>query len=220
MVSSEMGNRTIRGRVLITMTSAIRSLLALLVVAGAVSAASLDEGVERYFAMDYVAAERHLQAVSDAEPENARAFAYLGLALAGRNQPSEAQTAIDRACGLAPESDEVLAARGIVRVLRRQYDPAASDLNKAREIRSDSELAVFGLGMLHTERKQHQQAVDALEKAIEMNPENALAYYYAGIAYNGLRRSDKMVEKFQTFLRLAPRTPEAQKVQSLLRAVR
>ena len=62
-------------------------------------------------------------------------------------------------------------------------------------------------------------AIDDLEKAMAKNPGNAYAHYYAGVAYNGLKRTDKMVEHFQHFLRLAPRAPEAKKIQSVLRAV-
>ena len=43
---------------------------------------------------------------------------------------------------------------------------------------------------------------------------------YAGLSYNALKRPDKMIDHFQKFMKLAAKAPEADRVQSILRATR
>ena len=57
-----------------------------------------------------------------------------------------------------------------------------------------------------------QQAVEIIKRKADF----AYAYFWRGQAYYGKKRADKMVSDFETFLKLAPKSPEAPIVRQLL----
>jgi tetratricopeptide (TPR) repeat protein len=102
----------------------------------------------------------------------------------------------------------------------KDWDKAEAALRAAQEINADNPEIHYLRGRVAAARKNYAAAAADFEKAIELNPRHAYAHYYAGIAYNSLKRPDKTVQHFNIFLKLAPDAPEAEKVQSLLRALR
>jgi TolA-binding protein len=55
-----------------------------------------------------------------------------------------------------------------------------------------------------------------MSDAIKRKPDFAYAYFWRGQAYYGKKKADKMVSDFETFLKLAPKSPEAPIVRQLL----
>ena len=119
----------------------------------------------------------------------------------------------------------------------QQSEVAAAKLNEAREVlkAGDTDKAITLLneaqaadannaevyhfrGVAHASKTNFQAAAADLEKAIEIDPANAQSHYYLGIVYSRLGQRDKSINHYQTFLKLAPDSPDAPKVQSLLRA--
>jgi Flp pilus assembly protein TadD len=49
-----------------------------------------------------------------------------------------------------------------------------------------------------------------LDKALELRPDDSGVYLELGIAYEGLDKIDKAVSAYQTAVRLAPQSTEAQ----------
>lgn len=84
----------------------------------------------------------------------------------------------------------------------------------------DNAEAPYYLGLAYVGKKNYAEAAKQLEKALEMDPHNDYAHYYLGQVYSSLKRPDKMVDHFTTFLKRQPDAPEADKVRSVLRAVR
>jgi tetratricopeptide (TPR) repeat protein len=180
----------------------------------------LESGIELYNAKKYAEAEGVLAEVVQADGENARAHEYLGLARLSLGKLDEAEAALSRAQDLAPESDTVKVGVARVSIEKKQFDRAEEALNSAREINKENTDVPLYSGVLKLAKRDYQGAINDLNEAIAGKTENASAYYYAGLAYNALKRPDKMVESFQTFLKLAPSAPEADRVRSLLRSVR
>jgi Tfp pilus assembly protein PilF len=74
----------------------------------------------------------------------------------------------------------------------------------------------IGFGYLY--EKQWQKAKDALDKVVAADPKYAHAHYYRGLAWDKLGRKDNMLIDMDTFVKLAPDSPEASKAQALLAA--
>ena len=184
------------------------------------SAQNLERGIDLYNAYKYAEAERTLSQVTEAEPDNVQAHEYFGLALLGAGKIGEAETALSRAQELDPNSDSVRIGLARVFIERKQFDRAEAALQEAAALNNDNGDVPLYRGAMKLAQRNYQGAVDDLNIALSRKPDNAYANYYAGLAWNGLKKPDKMVESFQTFLKLAPNAPEAERVKSLLRSVR
>jgi tetratricopeptide (TPR) repeat protein len=182
--------------------------------------ADLERGIDLYNARKYAEAEQLLAQVVQQNGENARAHEYLGLARLSSGKLDEAYAELSRAEELAPASDSVKVGLARVLIEKKEFDRAEEALKKAREINGDNVDVPLYSGSVKLAKRNYQDAIKDLNDAIARKPDNAYAHYYAGLAYNGLKRPDKMVDSFQTFLKLAPDAPEAEKVRSLLRSVR
>jgi tetratricopeptide (TPR) repeat protein len=93
----------------------------------------------------------------------------------------------------------------------------------AKAVLADSptqEMAVAALGDSLVGQKKYDEAVTRMGAAIGAKASLAHAYYWRGQAYYKKSQPDKMVADFETFLRLAPRAPEAATVQQLLAGLR
>ena len=81
--------------------------------------------------------------------------------------------------------------------------------------------------LTRTQAALYQQAVKELAAeldsksiegadAIKRKADFAYAYFWRGQAYYGKKKADRMVSDFETFLKLAPKSPEAPIVRQLL----
>ncbi len=193
------------------------TLIAILTTASVVFAADLQKGIELYKAKNYTEASAAFNEVIGEEPGNAEAHAYLGLSLLGEKKTAQAQKEFEKAADLDPKSDAAKVGMARVYLEQKNYDKAKAALDKASD---ESAEVPFYQGIVSLGKKRYDEAAKLLEKALEMNPENDYAHYYLGVAYSSLKRPDKMVDHFETFLKRQPDAPEAEKVQSVLRAVR
>ena len=180
----------------------------------------LSRGIDLYNARKYAEAVRALQTVVESQSDNAEAQTYLGLAYIATGNIGEARAALQRAEELAPNSDAVKVGQARVAIEGQQFDMAEAALQRAAEINEGNPDVALYRGALRVAQRNYQAAVNELNEAIARKRNNPYAYYYIGLAYNGLKRPDKVVESFETFLKLAPDAPEAERVKSLLRSVR
>ena len=185
-----------------------------------VAAATLDQAKQLYEEGQYEQAEAALREVTASEPENAKAHFLLGMTLLERSKLDEAQSEFAKGSGEGVEPDQLNVGLARLHIERQQMDQALARLDEAHGQNANNPDVYYYRGLVRANRKEFGGAAADLEKAIEMKPGNAKAHYYAGLSYNGLNRPDKMVEHFQTFLKLAPDAPEADRVRSLLRNVR
>jgi tetratricopeptide (TPR) repeat protein len=79
--------------------------------------------------------------------------------------------------------------------------------------------AHFQKGLALSARQDMAGASAAFEKATELDPAWADAHYYAGLAYSKVKRVDLMAQHFDTFLKLAPQSPQRPEVQSIMRTL-
>jgi tetratricopeptide (TPR) repeat protein len=183
-------------------------------------AQELDEGIRLYNEGKYEDAERVLRPLAERESSNAQVHYYLGLAFLEMGRLAEAESQLNQASeeNLAPGRLKVGQAR--VALKKGATDRAITLLNEAQAADSENAELYHYRGIARASKQDYAAAAADLEKAIELDPSSAESHYYAGMVYGRLKRTDRMVNHYQMFLRLAPNSPEAPKVQSLLRSVR
>ena len=65
-------------------------------------------------------------------------------------------------------------------------------------------------------QRKFDEAITKMSDVIGRKPDLAYPYFWRGQAYYGKKKADRMVDDFQTFLKLAPKAPEAGVVRQLL----
>jgi tetratricopeptide (TPR) repeat protein len=183
-------------------------------------APQLSEGAKQYREHRFAEAEKSLRADVSAHPDDAEAHAMLGRNLAALKKADEGDGEIRKAQEMGLAEDRVQVAMAAAAIERRDTGKAMELLNKVVEANPESAEAFHYRGMVKTQQKDFQGGVADLEEAVELDPGRAYSHYYLGLAYNGLKRPDKMAEELQTFLKLAPNAPDADKVRSVLKAFR
>ncbi len=195
--------------------------IALLLTAGALGwTADLGKGMERFKERDYPAAEQEMRAVVEMEPRNAEALRVLGLSLVRQGKSAESIAVLESAVAVGPDFPDAKLALAAGFAAEKRYPEAEKLIDEVTVQKSDHDDLPYYRGMMAVLRKQYKDAVPHLETAIEKDPENGYAYYYAGLAYSNTKRPDKMVGAFNNFLRLEPKSPDAAKVRSFLKASR
>ena len=182
--------------------------------------ADLGKGMERFKERDYPAAEQEMRAVVEMEPRNAEALRVLGLSLVRQGKSAESIAVLESAVAVGPDFPDAKLALATGLAAEKRYADAEKLVDEVAEQKSDHEDLPYYRGMLAVLKKQYKDAMPQLETAIERDPENGYAYYYAGLAYSNMKRPDKMVGAFNNFLRLEPKSPDAAKVRSFLKASR
>jgi len=201
----------------------LKTTIAILIVVAsglAYQGSDVQRGIALYNTQKYAEAEQVLAQAVQAESDNTEAHEYLGLVYLSMGKLDQAGAELSRANELNPASDSVKVGLARLYIETKEFDKAEESLKSAQEINGDNPDIPLYSGALKVAKRDFQGAINDLNQAIARKSDNPYAHYYSGLAYNALKRPDKMVESFQTFLKLAPNAPEADRVRSLLRSVR
>jgi tetratricopeptide (TPR) repeat protein len=109
--------------------------------------------------------------------------------------------------------------RSALALLASNADEAAEAANQAVSRGDSLSEAHLQRGLVLSARQDNAGASEAFEKAAQIDPAWADAHYYAGIAYSKVKRIDLMADHFNTFLKLAPQSPQRGEVQSIMRTL-
>lgn len=138
-----------------------------------------------------------------------------GIALYEQGKYAEAEAALKGASG--PEANAYLAA---ALVKQKKYDEAEAPAKAATEAEPSNEVGVAALGESLVQLKKYDDAVERLSSSISVEPDMAYAYFWRAQAFQGKKKVDRAVDDFNTFLKLAPRAPEAPMVRQTLSALK
>jgi tetratricopeptide (TPR) repeat protein len=138
-----------------------------------------------------------------------------GITLYRQGKYAEAEARLRGAAG--PDANGYLAA-SLAR--QKKYAEAEAPARAALEANPTHEAAVAGLGEALVGQKKYDEAVDRLSAALGKRGDLAYAYFWRGQAYDKKGQSARMVADYQTFLKLAPKAPEAPVVQAVLNALK
>lgn len=153
-------------------------------------------------------------------PKDGKAHELMALAYLRQNKLNEAMEEAKTAVQLSPDSAGAHVAAARVHISKQDFNTATAELNKASEIDSSNADIALYRGSLALARKDYKAAASLLEPHVNAHPDEPFGHYYLGLAQYGLKKPDKTVQHFQRFLSLAPDTPEAARVESLLRSIR
>jgi tetratricopeptide (TPR) repeat protein len=134
-----------------------------------------------------------------------------GITLFRQGEYVRAEEALRQAAG--PEASAYLAGS---LAKQRKYVEAEAPARAALDANPLHEVAVSALGASLVGQRRFDEAIERMTDVIAKKPDLAYAYFWRGQAYYGSRRADRMVADFQTFLKLAPNSPEAPVVRQLL----
>jgi tetratricopeptide (TPR) repeat protein len=138
-----------------------------------------------------------------------------GIALYQSGKYAEAESTLKDAKG--SEADAYKAA---ALVKQKKYEQAEEPARAAASAEPSNEIAVAALGESLVHLKKYDDAVDMLSASIKAEPDMAYAYFWRGQAYQGQKKVDRMLQDFDTFLKLAPKAPEAAAVRQTLSALK
>jgi tetratricopeptide (TPR) repeat protein len=138
-----------------------------------------------------------------------------GISLFQQGKYAEAEATLRRATG--PEASAYLAG---ALAKQHKYADAEGPAKAALEANATHEVAVAAIGASLVGQKKYDEAVARLSAAIAARADLPYAYFWRAQAYNSLKRADRMVADYETFLKLAPKAPEAPSVQQLLAGLR
>jgi tetratricopeptide (TPR) repeat protein len=103
---------------------------------------------------------------------------------------------------------------------QRKFSEAESAAATVLKDSATNEMALAALGESLVAQKKYDDAIARMGTAIKAKADLPYAYYWRGQAYYGKKQPDRMVSDFETFLKLAPKAPEAATVQQLLAGLR
>jgi tetratricopeptide (TPR) repeat protein len=138
-----------------------------------------------------------------------------GIRLYEEGKFTEAEAALRKATG--PEAQAYLAAS---LAKQKKHGEAEAAAKAALEANPTHPVAVAALGESLVGQKKHDDAIARMTAAIKAKDDLAYAFYWRGHAYYGKKQNAHMAEDFETFLRLAPKAPEAGLVNQLLSTLR
>lgn len=186
----------------------------------------LATGIQLYKERSFDKAVETLRPVVKAMPNNAEAHYYLGASLLEMDKIQEAEPELKKAQELAgfkqdigaiPPADELKVSMARLQLKQNKLEPARALLDEAEKINPKNADVFVYRGAIRIAAKDYANATKALDQAMMLDEQNPYAHYYAGIAHANQKRPDKMIAHFQTFLKLAPNAPEAEKVKAVLK---
>jgi tetratricopeptide (TPR) repeat protein len=175
--------------------------------------------VEAYYALgevllerdDYAGAEREFATIGELGNESLSLIGR-GLVLVEQQRSEEAKKLFNEADEKTPDAQELIA----------KIEGAETEEVRAAARAEAAKLAdlYYGRGLANALLRDYAASAADLETSLQLDPSNAKAHYYAGLAYNAQNRPDMMISHFETFLKMAPEGPEADRARNVLRGAR
>lgn len=150
-----------------------------------------------------------LQALLAREPNNATAWANLGVALKNAGRADEGIAALENAVRLSPQMPELWYNLGNARTAARRWSAAVAAFEQAITLRPDLGPAWFNLGNARREEGLLEEAARAFEKALTLEPGLAMAWTNLGNVRRTQGRLDDAIAAHERALGLAPNNANA-----------
>ena len=118
--------------------------------------------------------------------------------------------------------NEWLSATAKTEELKKDLDRTLSELsgqNQERsKLRSETATMHYNLAVILTDQQNYPAAIREYEKVLETRPTDADAHYNLAIIYDDyLKNNEKALEHYHQYVKVAPDTPEAQRVRQWMK---
>ena len=142
---------------------------------------------------------------SEAEPNNANAWFFIGASYAFLNRYADAVQSYRQAIRINPESALAWHNLGNEYVNLERYSDAAESYQQAIRINPEFAEAWYNLGNVYVDLKRYSDAEESYRQAIRNNPEFAKAWHNLGISYVLLGNKSAALKIVQTLKYLNPK---------------
>lgn len=154
-------------------------------------------------------------------PEFALAWGELGNQYLKLRQFDKAERALASGLKLNPDDFGMLLTYGLVLLERGEYGASADKLRRAIKVRNLSPFGHYYLGLALIKQRKFDEAEKELLLAGDLGgAKMALAHYYLGGIYWQRRDYRRAVNELETYLRLEPNAPNAERVKSTIKDLR
>lgn len=180
-----------------------------------------DKAMELSNAGDNAGAIAELNLAVKEYPAFMLAHTELGVQYLKLNQLDKADEALKAALKIKPDAYEPLVNRGIALFRSKRFDEAANELRKALKTKEQSAVAHYYLGRSLLALKNYDDAEKEFNSSIAIGGDQ-MKEAHRMLASMFLDRQDykRAVTELETYLRLAPAAPDADKLREVVRQLR
>jgi tetratricopeptide (TPR) repeat protein len=151
----------------------------------------------------------------------ALAYNEMGAQYLKLGQLEQALEALRSAVKLAPEAFSPRLNYGIALLNKKEFSQAEAELRRALKKNDSSPTAHMYLGMSLISLRKHDEAEKELQRAVTLGGDQmSLAHYYLGGIYWGRREYKRAADELETYLKLAPQAPDAERVRNTIKELR
>ena len=154
-------------------------------------------------------------------PTFTQAFNELGVQYLKLNQLEDADAAFQSALKIDPESFPALINRGIANYMMKRYGEAVPLLRKALKKDEQSAVGHYFLGQALANLGLFDDAEKELLTALQLGKEEMKeAHRILAIIYSSKGSKKKAADELEAYLKLAPNTPDAEKLKAQIQKLR
>ncbi|HZI59256.1 MAG TPA: tetratricopeptide repeat protein [Pyrinomonadaceae bacterium] len=154
-------------------------------------------------------------------PSFTAAFNELGVLYLKMNRLEEADQTFQSALKIDPESFPANVNRGITNVMMKRYGEAVPILRKAIKKEDKSAVAHYFLGQAMANLGLFNEAEKELQTALKLGgTEMKEAHRILAIIYSSRGAKKEAADELEAYLKVAPDTPDAEKLQAMIRQLR
>jgi tetratricopeptide (TPR) repeat protein len=153
--------------------------------------------------------------------EFALAYSEMGAQYLKLGQLEQAIEALRSAVKHAPEAFGPRLNYGIALLNKKEFSQAETELRRALKKNDSSPTAHMYLGMSLISLRKLDEAEKELQRAVTLGGDQmGLAHYYLGGIYWGRREYGRAADELETYLRLSPQAPDAERVRNTIKDLR
>jgi tetratricopeptide (TPR) repeat protein len=180
-----------------------------------------EKGRELAKAGNSKAAVEELKGAISLYAEFALAYNEVGVQYLKLGQLEQALEALRSAVKHAPEAFSPRLNYGIALLNKKEFSQAEAELRRALKKNDSSPTAHLYLGMSLINLRKHDEAEKELQRAVTLGGDQmSLAHYYLGGIYWSKREYKRAADELETYLRLNPQAPDAERVRNTIKELR
>ncbi|RPI29282.1 MAG: hypothetical protein EHM61_02115 [Acidobacteria bacterium] len=168
----------------------------------------------------FEAALKHADEALRLHPPFAEAYAVKGFLLLHEQKSAEARAAFEKALAIDPSLSDALLGLGRIYNAESRFAEAERELLKARSRDTPAWQINYELGRACMGLKKNAECENYLRQARAASPSYAPVYYLLAQVLLLLDRPLEAVPEMETYLKLAPEGPTADKVRDLLKRIK
>ena len=182
---------------------------------------SYKKGIELAKMRDFKGAVKQFEQATAEYPKFMFAFNEMGIQYLRLNEIEKADEAFQSALRIEPEAFTPLINRGIVASRFNKFSDAEKYIKSALNSNQKSAIAHFYLAQAIANQNRFDEAEKEFNLSVKFGGDEMMeSHRYLAIIY--INRGDKKraIPELETYLKLAPTTPDAQQLQNLIRKLK